>query len=219
MRLAAIALVIATTPACTLWFGGDDGDDAPCLDNTGLEAPEYIVPLRNPDTLTCDEYGGGCTSCPCPGPVADPIAIPSWGQCYGPCESLTETQCAAATECRVVKDAECSIWQDCTTDFIGCFALDMAPDSSVDCYSADSYSCSRNNDCTALHSVDGCPNEGCVRPFELCIPEGTTPGACYGEVLCDAPAPACPTGRTPGIDGGCYTGACIPDDLCGPAPL
>jgi hypothetical protein len=216
MRFVPIVFAIALAPACTLHWGDDTGDDG-CLSGGGLEAP--AIPLRNPDTLTCDSFGGGgCQTCPCP--QADPIAIPSWGQCYSACESLTESQCAAAAECRVVKDAECSIWQDCTTDFIGCFALDTAPDASIDCFAADAQACSRNNECTAYHSVDPpCDGEGCVRPFELCTPEGQSPGSCWSQTVCDIPAPPCPSGTTPGIENECYTGACIPIELCGPTPL
>jgi len=56
-----------------------------------------------------------------------------------------------------------------------------------------------------------------VSGCSLCIPEGSEPGTCTGSVVCDRIPPSCPTGPTPGITGGCYSGACIPLDLC-PAP-
>ena len=40
------------------------------------------------------------------------------------------------------------------------------------------------------------------------------PGNCYGEILCDAPSPPCPSGTTPGIENGCFTGQCIPLNAC-----
>ncbi|MEJ7602805.1 MAG: hypothetical protein WKG01_33265 [Kofleriaceae bacterium] len=56
----------------------------------------------------------------------------------------------------------------------------------------------------------------CYRRFALCAPEGVDPGLCHEVATCERVAPACGTGRTPGVANGCYTGACIPDDVCEP---
>src|SRR5260221_10317224 len=49
-----------------------------------------------------------------------------------------------------------------------------------------------------------------------CVPAGHDPGQCYGAVTCDAAPPACPSGTTPGVLNGCYTGYCIPTSACTP---
>jgi hypothetical protein len=49
--------------------------------------------------------------------------------------------------------------------------------------------------------------------------EGDLPGRCFEPVLCDEAPPNCPQNTTPGVESGCFTGACIPLDLCGPVPF
>src|SRR5215207_3198552 len=108
-------LLIMLVPAC-VFFTGDDDDDE-CLDRPAI-AP---APLRNPETLRCESYGGGCDpSCgPCPAVALEPI--PSWGECGSTCEALNEGACMDNAGCRVVKDARCAVGQTCLTDFLGCF--------------------------------------------------------------------------------------------------
>jgi hypothetical protein len=146
--------------------------------------------------------------------------LPSWGFCGSTCESLSETECARTSECRVVKDAACAISGDCATDFVGCFPTDQVAEPSLDCFTArDGFSCSRSSACTAYHrsgptTLDPAP----ARTFAMCMPEGKAPGTCSGEVTCERLEPACPTNARPGVENGCYTGACIPTDLCEPVP-
>lgn len=222
MRLAYLVIAASLSTGCTLFFtGGDDGDDV-CAFAEDQGAPASLpAPLRDPSNLTCSSFGGGgCNSeCgPCPA-VAELAPIPSWATCGHSCEQLAESACATDPQCRVVKDANCTFGSPCETDFLGCFPVDTIPDVSVACHGADSWDCSRSSACTAIHSHSVCPagTQDCPRPFELCVPEGTNPGSCRGNVTCDRVAPACPPQTTPGISGGCYTGACIPTDLCSPA--
>ena len=63
-----------------------------------------------------------------------------------------------------------------------------------------------------------CPDDQCDAPvpavcYGYCV-ANTDPGECEGEVFCDALAPSCPMGTTPGIANGCWTGHCISLDLC-----
>lgn len=225
--LFGIAALVAST-GCDLFFdgGGRRPDRCEVLaegaidDGTAEVAP---APLRDPERLTCEAFGGGCDpECgPCPETAVALAPIPSWGVCGSPCEALGEAACAASPECRVVRDARCTIWADCTTDFIGCFPIDGAPDPEVDCFAArDGWTCSRSAACTALHEQTPCPlstDAQCPRPFALCVPEGADPGRCHEEALCDVPTPSCPSGTTPGVANGCFTGACIPLELCEPA--
>lgn len=201
--------------------GGDDGDDVCAFAAEGEALPaSQPAPLRDPGDLTCDSFGGGCDlECgPCPAATAALAPIPSWNTCHHSCEQLGESACAADPTCRVVKDASCTFAASCETDFLGCFPLDTIPDASVVCRGADAWDCSRSAACTAIHSSEVCPagTLDCPRPFELCIPEGTHPGSCSGVVTCRSLPPACPPQTTPGISSGCYTGACIPTDLCAP---
>ena len=223
-RIALIA--VALLSGCALFF--DDGGKRPpqCTDvPTGKAEPEGPAPqpLRDPDHLSCQAFGGGgcdpeCGDCPPESTRGDFAPIPSWGVCGSFCESLAETACAASSECRIVKDAACVISQDCTTDFMGCFPIDTAPDPSVDCFAArDGWTCSRSAGCTALHERGSCPSPddpGCNRQFAVCVPEGKSPGHCNDPVVCDKAAPACQNGTVPGVENGCYTGACIPSSLC-----
>lgn len=222
LRLALLVGSLGLS-GCFFVFGDDGGDDD-CL----IAEPAYDpAPLRNPDTLACESFGGGCDpSCgPCPG-VAERVAptppLPSWNYCGHRCEGLTESACAADAECRVVKDVRCSIWMDCETDFMGCFPTDTVPDQSIDCARTfDAWECSRSSACTAFHygiggSARSEPTQ--LHPFATCMPEGSSPGTCWDPVACDAAPPACPEGTTPGIANLCYTGGCIPVDACEPRP-
>lgn len=214
-------LILALSSGCTLWFSGDDGGDDVC-DFAAEEPAIAEAPRRDPGNLTCQSFGYPCDDAcgPCPA-VADLAPIPTWPYCGSPCEQLGESACEADPACRVIKDASCAIGESvCLTDFLGCFPIDEAPDDTVDCATADAWDCSRSNQCTAYHAAGtgACPpNTECGRPFELCMPEGQHPGACVGMIACDEPAPACPSGTTPGIENGCYTRACIPLEYCAPA--
>lgn len=232
LRIASIVGLLMPLGACTLWFGGDDDDDDDCVfPATDLGGPQAIAPaqLREPGDLTCDDYGGtgGCDSrC---GPCAESIPqsdltpippIPTFGYCGHICESYGQSQCAADPQCRVVLDADCSFGEsNCFTNFMGCFPTDMQQDSSVDCFAADAWACSRSNECTAYHSsAQACPPDGdprdCGREFQLCAPEGADPGSCTEQAVCTRAPPLCPAGTTPGVRSGCYTDACIPNEYC-----
>lgn len=224
MRLACLAVVISLSTGCTLFFtGGDDGDDVCATEDLGRPAIAQ-APLRDPGDLSCQSFGYPCNSeCgPCPAAneaaIAPTAPIPSWNYCGHTCEQLGESACAADPQCRVIKDANCTFGGNCLTDFLGCFPVDTSADTSVACQGADAWDCSRSAACTAIHSSSVCPanTPDCPQPFGLCVPEGTHPGSCSGTVTCERVVPTCSSTTTPGISGGCYTGACIPRDLCSP---
>jgi hypothetical protein len=224
-RMRTFALVAITVlSGCNLFF--DDGGKRPieCTDvATSKAEPDSepaLPPLRDPDHLSCQSFGGStcnpeCGECP---PQSDLAPIPTWGVCGSFCESLTESDCAASSECRVVKDAACMISEDCITDFMGCFPIDTTPDPNVDCFAArDGWTCSRSAACSALHERGSCPSPdhpACSRLFATCVPEGESPGKCHDPVVCDKAPPACQNGTLPGVANGCYTGGCIPFSVC-----
>jgi hypothetical protein len=226
LRFASVVAVLMPLGACTLWFDDDDGDNRcdvyAAAEGDGQQdiAP---APLRDPSDLTCDDYGGPycnpeCGPCPLYETTADLAPLPSYGYCGHICETYNQGQCETDPQCRVVLDADCSIGEStCFTNFMGCFPTDNQQDTSVDCWSADAWTCSRSNECTAYHSSAPCgPNEDCSgtgRPFELCAVEGEDPGGCE-QAYCDRAPPQCPAGTFPGVRDGCYTDACIPNKFC-----
>lgn len=68
----------------------------------------------------------------------------------------------------------------------------------------------------------GCKdNSGCDQAAgELCdVPTGTcTKGSCAGAITCTTAAPTCPSGSSPLIFNGCYTGSCQPTTACTESP-
>jgi hypothetical protein len=88
--------------------------------------------------------------------------------------------------------------------------------AATDCAAArDGVTCSRSAACTAYHRGTWRGLEPQIsRTFAMCAPEGSAPGTCHGQVTCLRPPPACPAETTPGIASGCYTGTCIPIDVC-----
>src|SRR5262245_16952107 len=116
MRVPSSIAIAALLPACQLVFVERDDDDR-C--DFGTPAAELApAPLRDPLTLACQSFGPACDpGCePCPEIALAPQ--PTWGYCGSPCEGLAEAACAASAECRVVKDARCSISGGCLTDFL-----------------------------------------------------------------------------------------------------
>ncbi|MGE3768884.1 MAG: hypothetical protein AB7L94_41920 [Kofleriaceae bacterium] len=221
MRLASIVVTLALVPGCQLWFnGGDDADDDPCVRPAIAEG--YSQRLVNPDTLacqtftqpTCDHQCG-----PCPGGA---IYIPPWGECASPCIGLSESACMADSQCRVARshDDYYSQWTG-VDDYMGCYPLNTGPAPDVErCEGLDAEQCAWQSDCTALY--DGEPGqcnaftpEACIgAAFRQCIPEARTdPGECT-PAACRQVPPSCPSGTTPGVANSCYTGACIPTQLC-----
>jgi hypothetical protein len=216
--LASLAMFLVLTSGCVLVFDDDDGGDDVCL--AGAEPASLPAPQRNPDTLSCQSFGGGCAPGCGPCPAVALVAQPSWGFCGSTCDSLSETDCATNTGCRVVKDAACAVSGTCATDFVGCFPTDQLTDPAIDCFAArDGFSCSQSAACTAYHRAPGTALEPEVeRTFAMCAPEGQTVGTCYGRVVCLRAPPACPAQTVPGVADGCYTGGCIPLDVCEPSP-
>lgn len=229
LRFFVVAGVISLS-GCLLWEHGSGGqcpvlgDDAP--PQTG-GADGIAQDQRNPQNLTCENFSGGgecnpdCGPCPLAGDLAP---IPTWGVCGSTCEGLDEGLCSTNPSCRVVKDVRCAIDGNCLTDFLGCFPTDQQQFPGVDCTTADAQSCSESNACTAFHRNDPCgladsnvPAQ-CTREFAFCMPEGASPGRCFDFVACDAVGPSCPSGSMPGIINGCFSGACIPQDLCEALP-
>ena len=219
--LALLATTLALTSGCALVFddGGSGGDDVCVL----AGAPEIsLAPQRNPETLECQSFGGGCDPSCGPCPELDLAPIPSWGFCGSPCEQLTESACAAAPECRVIKDLACAVSKDCATDFLGCFPTDQLADPTVDCRTArDGFTCSQSSACTAYHyrKLTGARDATNVPAFATCAPEGQAPGTCHGAVTCTKPRPICPGLDQPVIADGCYTGTCMPAAACEPTTM
>ena len=217
MRTAILVAVLTLAPGC-FWVFDDKGDDACDLPLAEVADP---APLRNPETLLCETFGTGCDPSCGPCPLTDlSQPFPSWGTCGNACEQLSEGACAADPSCRVVKDAKCAVGRLCETDFVGCFPTDQGTDPTLSCFAADDGStCSRSNGCVAFHRSDcsaGERSEQCPRSFALCAPEGADVGRCHEQATCDRVAPACGTNETAGVANGCYTGACIPNDVCEP---
>ncbi|MEO8699088.1 MAG: hypothetical protein ABI867_03560 [Kofleriaceae bacterium] len=230
MRRLFIFALACSASGCLLYFD-DHGKSCLATGDDVLEDVVAPVLLRNPESLTCDAFGGGGGCDPACGPCADgPIEgltppIPTWASCDSSCNTLDEPACGARSDCRVIKDANCAIGAStCFTDFMGCLPVSNIGDIGIDCATApDGETCSHSSACTAFHVNEPCPlatDAQCPRPFALCMPEGQNPGSCFLPVTCDAATPTCAPGKTPGIAGGCFTGACIPIELCpdGPRP-
>jgi hypothetical protein len=217
LRSAALLCAALTATGCGLIF--DDPGDGP---NWCDAAPEIaLAPLRNPDTLLCETFGGGCDPSCGPCPLAAPQAPePSWAWCGSTCESLGEAACAASPECRVARDVTCGLGRDCTWSFLGCFGVDRGPALTTPCAAArDGWTCSRSNGCVAYHDGGGpaaaAPSSlPAPLPFVTCAAEGAALGRCSGPVTCAVPPPACPPAHAPLIASGCYTGGCVPARYC-----
>lgn len=185
----------------------DSGDDQCLYDRAGAGAPIASQEYRDPVTGTCQSFGGYDCSDPCAPCPATGAALPDWAMCYGACEGLGESACKATPSCRAIYAG--SAYYDCWG------VAQSGPVEGGDCSAFDAQTCSRHDDCVAIHAV-GSP----IGSFQSCAAEGTTqdPGSCVGTVTCGTAPPMCPSGTIAGIRNGCYTGYCIPYAQCDQLP-
>ncbi len=112
-----------------------------------------------------------------------------------------DTDCAPGYHCEDQCTTGGDSMNECTAVCVAnvtCALLDCAP----------GYAC-------AEVCADGGPGVSTCKAE--CVPTSTEPGSCTGAVSCFTNAPACPSGTTPGIRDGCWTGYCIPNAACGPS--
>jgi hypothetical protein len=235
--LAAIAL--STTTGCSIYFGDDDDDD--CDYGYDEYDPGPSIGYLDPVTGQCHYIGGGggggggCGVRPLDQAEEAPGALPDEALCDTYCSGLDEPSCLATPGCRGGYLDFCTgSGGDCypVPSFYTCWAT--APSGPVqggDCYLFDPWECSRHDDCLAVHGSysgggageadDSAGIQPPIGDFLYCAPEPTpTPtGSCYGDVYCDSLPPECPEGSLPGIANGCWTGECIPIELCERPPL
>lgn len=219
LRLLLIgALSLSTTIACTT--------DPPCEDNQRGQPLAEPAPQRNPYTGLCESfggYGGGGGGSTCgdyqeEAPAQDPVPIPDWGICDGFCETLVESDCLAAEECRGSYRDTCAQDSACEPEFNQCWAVTPGGGFSTEaCATFDAEECARHSECAAVHLWDGTT----LGSFSFCAdePAGTTdPGSCVGEVSCDSLPPECPANTLPGRVDACWSGFCIPVGQCDALP-
>lgn len=96
-------------------------------------------------------------------------------------------------------DADCMLHDDCCS----CYGLPVGPDEPVCDLACDQSMC-------AAIGIDQA-----VCRFGVCTTEKVQ---CSGEVACDSLPPDCPPGTLPGIDGACWSGACVPAASCDAVP-
>lgn len=155
------------------------------------------------DRASCvpDGSDSACTTddqCPS-GSFCDETA----GYCVGSwtCDSdaaNADEQCGLGYEC---DDRDTCVPEPCTSDDQcqeGCYC-----DENIgEC--VETSTCSNDTMCTG--------DLTCDEERSTCVPE--SPITCQGEVTCADEAPICPSGSTPEIQDGCYTGECMAKDQC-----
>ncbi len=206
-------VVLSSLIACT---SDKDGEVCPWddFDLVGESA------LRNPEDLTCRTQHSSGDAC---GETADRAADtasiePPWGLCDSECDRLPASECALEKQCRLVVDASCVARCDCLdAGFVTCVAIGTGMIDRAGCTGAGAEVCSLLPHCAAYHRITASGRTGTdPQPFAFCAPEDREPGACYEAAVCGSPAPSCAPGTHPGVSNGCFSGACIPEDLCEP---
>ena len=197
----SLAVLLLVLGGCDLYFNGDDDDCKYYA--TGGGAAEPAQQLRDPNTGTCQYFGGGggyCDEACGPCPVYDQQAIPDWGSCYSQCEGLNETGCAIAPGCYATY-----LESGTKSEFWGCWQTAPSGPVGGTCDGLSAYDCSRHDNCAAtfVSSATGTQFKSCAAETHFC----TIDSEC-GTGTCDKTTcyecPSCPT-----------CGACPPDSCTG----
>jgi hypothetical protein len=194
-----------------------DLDEGTCQATPGCYA-SYDQPDGGPNSATYS----GCWQTPISGPI------------QGSCQNLDAFSCSQHDDCAIVYDAVYHSFQQCIDEPAktdpSCEATDCGPGYHCDlqcdsaggpmqcktaCVADDSgCDCSAGYECVKTCETAG---DGSLWCGDECVPSGGgDPGTCTGNVTCESPYPVCPSGTTPGIANGCWTGYCIPNADCGP---
>jgi len=138
---------------------------------------------------------------------------PCWQLCHAACQPDPGTTCDTVTcpsgsHCEEVCTGELDV-----ADARSC-VTECRPDQPLS-----------NESCIHSASCPPCPEgfwqgsaaqcTGTCIVSEAC--GSPAPGDCFGTVTCGEAPPPCPDGMTPGVLDGCYTGHCIPTEICDPA--
>lgn len=146
------------------------------------------------------------------------------------CDGLAEAQCITTAGCvPTYHDACCSSCEpgagcaDCVDwEFWTCRPFADACEAAF-CSTASPWGCGMGEpDCSSASptglgscSIPGCvpavAAEGFMEPVDRCV--AVTASSC--TVACRAVMPSCPDGTTAEADGFCWTGRCIPSEVCG----
>jgi hypothetical protein len=238
--LALTAVSAMTLTGCQIYFG-PPGDDPPPDCGWGCEQPPPGTP--GGDCSTSDQCMAGCY-CNDQGWCEESGFCESDWECpYGfMCDERATCVPGYSEPPYCMVDQDCSAGSYCAPDVGQCVPSwtcwsdeecgpGMACDDRGTCVPAP---CRENADCAEGCYCDvqtgTCVETGfcegdaqcfdgmvCEEERYTCVPTPTEPpppATCYGEVFCDALAPECMEGTTPGIANGCYTGECIPLEQC-----
>jgi len=231
-----LALLVLVLGGCNLYFGDDDDV---CASAGGADNKAALQ--RDPSTGQCVATGDpDCTTCGfCEGTGADL----DWGTCSTTCSKLDEHTCKVTPGCYAAYlggtfwecwetapsgpvqgactglDAhQCSRHDDCVAYY------SQSPTSFVRCDDEVTY-CQLDGECgnghcdhSTCYPCPSCPTCGACPPdtcYGVCVTHD--PGSCTDTTTlgCASASPACPSGTTPGLRNGCYTGYCIPVADCG----
>ncbi|MDX2086998.1 MAG: hypothetical protein SFX73_04065 [Kofleriaceae bacterium] len=210
-------------------------DEQACLDTAGChasydedgsiqDAPAYqvfsgcwaVAPGPLPDTQCWDRDAWGCAS-------DDTCAAYFTKGAYN--GSLQFARCAPEPVANGCDDVDCGFGSHCELQCAPCAGPDAmcpcAPTCVPDYNACAAVDCAPGYTCVETCSGTSPTESGTMSPWKCeatCVPTGVgDPGACTGDVYCNAIAPACPVGTVAGIANGCWTGYCIPEAACNPA--
>ncbi|MBZ0234955.1 MAG: hypothetical protein K8M05_21685 [Deltaproteobacteria bacterium] len=160
---------------------------AACADEP-FRCPEPRIAIRNPRTLTCEQFHVPSPTCP------DEPEPPTWAAC-GACADLDQVECLETPGCRATYDRCHLLDEPCLGGrvFVGCVGVDRAGPVAGACEGFDAQDCSSRDDCAAWFQhhptcdqesppIDMEPlpffqpqNGTCVLVFSSCLPEPTAP--------------------------------------------
>jgi hypothetical protein len=165
---------------------GDANADADAGADAGGDASAACDGLNEPECIG----RGGC--------------VPTYDdRCCSTC-----TPGAGCADCTDVRFHSCVPRDTCGSDICGVFSMFWCGDLSTVCPD-------RFEDPQECLMAPGCVTATDPTCAPDCDPQcvGVYEDSC-AAASCDEPAPTCPAGQRPVVTSGCYTGLCMPADVC-----
>lgn len=204
MRHSLLCTLTTLTLACA---GGDGRGDAETAASVGPTSapgttgePGTTAASTGPVDPTSGDSGSAETTAPASTSTTGEPGTSSTGPATTTTEGSTTDDTGSVVPGECESDADCKLFEDCCE----CKGVPVGDDSPI---------CKLECDQTVCDAIGV---DAAICRLGQCITERLDCDA--SKVVCLAFPPDCPEGQLPGVDGNCWSGACVPAEICNVVP-